>query len=154
VRQAGLGIVEVGFGETVDLQGHVVVLVSFADPLHADTERGCDAAFVAGADDSEQLADTAFKCLMGNRLTCLRAVSAAPRCQSDLPADLEIVARGVVEEIETDPAAEGYMQINNRYGRPFSDEPPDDAPDRVTIVVRPTGSRKYPKLELWEKLKS
>ena len=62
--------------------------------------------------------------------------------------------RGVVEEIEPDPAAEGYMRINNRYGRPFSDQAPPDATDRVVIVVRPTGSSKYPKPWLWEKLKS
>jgi len=62
--------------------------------------------------------------------------------------------RGVVEEIEPDPAAEVYMQINNRYGRPFSDQAPPDATDRVVIVVRPTGSSKYPKPWLWEKLKS
>ena len=62
--------------------------------------------------------------------------------------------RGVVEEIEPDPAAEGFMRINNRYGRPFSEQAPPDAPDRVVIVVRPTGSSKYPKPWLWEKLKS
>ena len=62
--------------------------------------------------------------------------------------------RGVVEEIEPDPDSEVFMQINKRYGSPFFEGAPDNAPDRVTIVVRPTGSRKYPKLELWEKLKS
>ena len=64
-----------------------------------------------------------------------------------------VEVRGVVEAIEPDPAAEGYMQINTRYGSPFSDEPPDNAPDRVVLVVRPTASSKYERPELWELLK-
>ena len=49
--------------------------------------------------------------------------------------------RGEVDDIEPDPAADFYMHLNNRYGGPFKQAPPD-APDRVVLVVRPTGFSK------------
>jgi PPOX class probable F420-dependent enzyme len=49
--------------------------------------------------------------------------------------------RGVVDEIVPDPDGDFYMHLNNRYSGPFS-EPPPDHPDRVVLVVRPTGYTK------------
>ena len=47
--------------------------------------------------------------------------------------------RGAVEAIVPDPEGDFYMQyLNARYGGP-STQPPPDHPDRVVIVVRPTG---------------
>ena len=41
-------------------------------------------------------------------------------------------------QIVPDPEGDFYMHLNDRYGGPFT-EPPPDHPDRVVIVVRPTG---------------
>ena len=49
--------------------------------------------------------------------------------------------RGFVEEIVPDPTADFYLHLNKRYSGPLT-EPPPDAPDRVIIVVRPTGFSK------------
>lgn len=49
--------------------------------------------------------------------------------------------RGVVDEIVPDPDAEFYLALNRRYDGPLT-ERPADAPDRVVIVVRPTGFSK------------
>jgi PPOX class probable F420-dependent enzyme len=49
--------------------------------------------------------------------------------------------RGRVEEIVPDPTGAFYLHLNDRYGGPLS-EPPPDAPDRVILVVRPTGYSK------------
>lgn len=49
--------------------------------------------------------------------------------------------RGEVDEIEPDPTGAFYMRLAERYGLPMK-EPPPDAPDRVVLVVRPTGFSK------------
>ena len=49
--------------------------------------------------------------------------------------------RGVVQEIIPDPTAAFYLHLNDRYSGPLTEAPPD-APDRVVIVVRPTGFSK------------
>jgi PPOX class probable F420-dependent enzyme len=49
--------------------------------------------------------------------------------------------RGDVEEIEPDPTGAFYMRLADRYGLPMK-QPPPDAPDRVVLVVRPTGFSK------------
>src|SRR4029078_1242288 len=49
--------------------------------------------------------------------------------------------RGEVERIQPDPEGDFYMHLNDRYSGPFT-EPPPDHPDRVVLVVRPTGYTK------------
>jgi len=49
--------------------------------------------------------------------------------------------RGDVEEIVPDPDGDFYMHLNDRYDGPFT-QPPPDHPDRVVLVVRPTGYTK------------
>ena len=49
--------------------------------------------------------------------------------------------RGDVVELVPDPDGDFYMHLNDRYSGPFT-QPPPDHPDRVVIVVRPTGYAK------------
>jgi PPOX class probable F420-dependent enzyme len=46
--------------------------------------------------------------------------------------------RGVVERIEPDPTGAFYVELAKRYDAPFGTNAPQDAPDRVVVVVRPT----------------
>jgi PPOX class probable F420-dependent enzyme len=46
--------------------------------------------------------------------------------------------RGEVTQIVPDPDGKFYMHLNDRYSGPLT-EPPPDHPDRVVLVVRPTG---------------
>ena len=58
----------------------------------------------------------------------------------DAPARyLEV--RGEVEEVAPDPNGSFYLRLADRYGVDMPDPPPD-APDRVVLVVRPTGFSK------------
>ena len=50
--------------------------------------------------------------------------------------------RGEVEDIEPDPSGSYYVHLANRYNAPWGSQPPPDAPDRVVLVVRPTGFSK------------
>lgn len=45
--RARFGIVQIGCGETIDLQSEAVVFIGLADPLHSDAPCGRDAAGVA-----------------------------------------------------------------------------------------------------------
>lgn len=45
--------------------------------------------------------------------------------------------RGKLENIEHDPTGRYFLQLNDRYGGPFT-AAPDDATERVVFVVRPT----------------
>lgn len=45
--------------------------------------------------------------------------------------------RGQLERIEDDPGGRFYMALSERYGHPMS-HPPNDADDRIILVVRPT----------------
>jgi PPOX class probable F420-dependent enzyme len=50
--------------------------------------------------------------------------------------------RGEVDDIQPDPTGAFYMHLTERYGAPWGNQPPPDAPDRVVFVVRPTGYSK------------
>ena len=74
-----------------------------------------------------------------------RNVRANPACgdvdqRSRQPASL-LGGAGLVEEIVPDPTGAFWLQINNRYGGPLTEPPPDKA-DRVILVVRPTAYSK------------
>lgn len=45
--------------------------------------------------------------------------------------------RGVLERVDDDPDGQFYMELSARYGHPMT-APPDDAADRIVLVVRPT----------------
>lgn len=49
--------------------------------------------------------------------------------------------RGDVEEIEPDPTGAFYVKLAHRYDAPWK-QPPPDSPDRVVLVMRPTGFSK------------
>jgi len=42
-----------------------------------------------------------------------------------------------LEAIDDDPGGRFYMELSARYGNPMS-APPDDAADRIVLVIRPT----------------
>ena len=92
--RGGFGIVQIGCGESVDLQCEAVVLVGLADPLHSDAPRGRDTAGVAQAHDGEHLRYSVGESLMRHRVAGLSAVAVPPGRRSDLPADLEVGAAG------------------------------------------------------------
>jgi hypothetical protein len=50
--------------------------------------------------------------------------------------------RGEVERIEPDPTGSFYAHLAHRYGAPWGNQPLPDAPDRVVLVMRPTGFSK------------
>ncbi|HEY4021463.1 MAG TPA: PPOX class F420-dependent oxidoreductase [Pseudonocardiaceae bacterium] len=52
-----------------------------------------------------------------------------------------IEVRGVVTRIEPDPEATFFLELAKRYGLDVT-EAPKDAPNRVILVVEPTGSSK------------
>jgi PPOX class probable F420-dependent enzyme len=45
--------------------------------------------------------------------------------------------RGELERIDDDPGGQFYMELAERYGEPMT-QPPEDAEDRIILVVRPT----------------
>lgn len=49
--------------------------------------------------------------------------------------------RGKVVRIEPDPEGTFFLELAHRYGMDMT-EPPKDAPNRVVLVVEPTGSSK------------
>ena len=92
--RGGFGIVQIGCGETVDLQCEAVVLVGLADPLHSDAPCGRDTAGVARAHDGEHLRYPVGESLMRHCVTSLSAVTVSPCRRGDLPTDFEVGAAG------------------------------------------------------------
>ena len=92
--RGGFGIVQIGRGESVDLQREAVVLVGLADPLHSDAPCGRHTAGVAQAHDGEHLRYSVGESLMRHRVAGLSAVTVPPGGGVDLPADFEVGATG------------------------------------------------------------
>src|SRR3954468_8412673 len=92
--RGGSGIVEIGCGESVDLQCEAVVHVSLTDPLHSDASCGRDTAGVAEAHDGEPLRYSVGESLMRDRVAGLSAVTVPPGRRGDLPTDFKVGAAG------------------------------------------------------------
>jgi hypothetical protein len=129
------GIVQIGCGESVDLQRETVVLVGLADQLHSDAPCGRHTAGIAQAHNGEHLRYSVGESLMGLRVAGLSAVTVPPGRGGDLPADFEVGATGWNGNRETASMTRPLSRISIASG-------PSDCPASSCSVIQRVSSRR------------